>query len=102
MKVSAGFGIILKGVQFIIFKVAFENYIVSIVLGYLGALRLSTGCARNDGGLGSIEGAISLLVTLGPTHPEVAAVEVMRLRVGPLFVVMGATLEGGRSRNGTR
>jgi hypothetical protein len=94
LKVSAGFGIILKGVQFIIFKVAFVNNIVSILLGHLAALRLSTGCARNDSGLGPIEGAFSLLVALGPTHLEVAAVEVMRLRVGTLFVVMSTATLG--------
>ena len=89
----------------IIFKVAFKNNIVSIVVGYLfAALRLSNSGSRNDSSLGSIEGAVSLLVTtLGPTHPEVAAMEVMRLRAGTLFVVMGAaTLARGQSRNGTR
>jgi hypothetical protein len=94
LKVSAGFGIILKGMQFIIFKVAFENYIVCIVLGYPAALRLPTGCTRNDGGLGPIEGAFSLFVALGPTHPEVAAVEVMRIRVGTLFMVIGTATLG--------
>ena len=73
----------MKRVQLIIFKVAFENNIVSVVVRYLAPLRLSNGgCARNNGGLGSIEGAIPLLGTLGPTHPEVAVMEIMRLRVG--------------------